>query len=141
MFIADIFKFVGAKVASAIIGVAVVGAGVWCWQNPETLKAFGAVVKFTLLWLFVAAALPWTSYVFMRPLLSYQASRQSASSAALASLAVISGFWLIDVCLAFYLAGGWFVGTLTWIVVLLGFIAAAAYNYVICESLARHADR
>jgi hypothetical protein len=141
VFIADIFKFVGAKVASAIIGLAAVGAGYWCWQNPEALKAFGAVVKFTLLWLLIAAALPWTSYVFMRPLLSFQASRQSASAAALASLAVIAGFWLIDVCLAFYFAGGLFVGTLTWVVVILGFIAAAAYNYVICESLARHVER
>lgn len=138
MILAEIGKFVGAKVATAIIFLAVVAGGIWCYQNPEAVKAFGAVVKHTLLWLLVVAALPWTSYLFMRPLMARQAKMQSAYAASLTSLAVIGAYWLAGVFFAFWLADWSISGGFTWFVLILGFIAAAAYNFVICESLARH---
>ncbi|MFH1417972.1 MAG: hypothetical protein ABII12_06775 [Planctomycetota bacterium] len=140
MILVEAGKFIGKKTAAALIAVAVVLGGVWCWQNPEEVKAFGHVVKVSLIWLAIAAALPWSSYLFMRPLLAFQADRLSTNAAAGMSLAVIAGYWLIDIILAFYLADEPITGTFTWIVVLIGFLAAAAYNFVICESLARHAD-
>lgn len=140
MILAEIGKFVGAKVAAAVIFLAVVAGGVWCYQNPEAVKAFGHVVKLTLLWIVVAAALPWSSYVFMRPLLRFQADQLSASGAAAVSIAVIAAYWLIDIALAFCLGDFGDAGTFTWIVLLLGFLAAGTYNFVICESLARHVD-
>ncbi len=140
MILVEAGKFIGKKTAAALIGVAVVLGGVWCWQHPEEVKAFGHVFKVTLIWLGIVAALPWSSYLFMRPLLEFQASRLSTSAAAGMSFCVIAGFWLIDIILAFYLADEPITGTFTWIVVLIGFLAAAAYNFVICESLARHAD-
>lgn len=138
MILADIGKFVGAKVAAAVIFLGVAAGGYWCYRNPETVKAFGTVVKLTLVWLVVVAALPWSSFLFMRPLLAYQSKMQSASAAAAVSIAVIAAFWIFDILLAGYLSGWSFSGALTWLVVLLGFLAAAAYNFVICESLARH---
>ncbi|RIK68016.1 MAG: hypothetical protein DCC65_04075 [Planctomycetota bacterium] len=135
---AEIGKFVGAKVATAVIFLAVAAGGIWCYQNPESVKAFGVVVKHTLIWLVVAAALPWSSYLFMRPLMARQAKMQSAYGAAMVSLGVIAAFWLVDVLLALWLADWSIAGGFTWFVVILGFIAAAAYNFVICESLARH---
>lgn len=140
MILAEIGKFVGAKVATAIIFLAVVAGGIWCYQNPESVKAFGAVVKHTLVWLLVVAALPWSSYLFMRPLLARQAKMQSAYGASLVSLALIGAYWLVDVFLALWLANWSITGGFEWLIVILGFVAAAAYNFVICESLARHSS-
>jgi hypothetical protein len=138
--LADIGKFVGAKVATAAIFLAVAGGGYWCYMHPEQLRTFGHVVKATIVWIAVAAVLPWSSFFFMRPLLSLQASMQSTQGAAALSVAMIGGFCLVDVVFALYLAGGGVSGALSWAVLLLGFLAAGAYNFVICESLARHVD-
>ena len=136
--LADIGKFVGAKVATAIIFIAVAEGGYWCYQNPESVKAFGNVVKYTLIWIVVAAALPWSSYVFMRPLLDFQSRLTSASGAAFVSLGLLATYCLVDVLLAMWLAGWSVSGGLSWFVLIIGFAAAGAYNFVICESLARH---
>jgi len=138
--LADIGKFVGAKVATAAIFIAVAAGGFWCYQNPESVKAFGSVVKYTLIWLVVAAALPWSSYLFMRPLLALQAKQTTASGAAIVSLGLLGTYCLLDIVLALWLAGGGVSGSLAWFVLIVGFAAAAAYNFVICESLARHVE-
>ncbi len=140
MILAEIGKFLGAKVATAIIFLAVLAGGIWCYQNPETVKAFGHALKMALLWIVVAAALPWSSYLFIRPLLRFQAGQASAGAASAVSVAVIAAFWVVDVMLAFYLADWGVSGTMTWIVLLLGLVAAGANNFVICESLARYVD-
>lgn len=140
MILADMAKFVGAKVATALIFIAVAAGGYWCYQNPETVKSMAQVVKLTIVWIVVAAALPWSSYLFMRPLLARQSSMQSAGGAAATSVAVIGVYSLADILLALWMASWSISGGFTWIVVLLGFAAAAAYNFVICESLARHLD-
>ena len=133
-------KFVGAKVAAAIIFRAVVAGGVWCYQHPATVTAFGHGLKLTLLWVIIVAALPWSSFFFMRPLLRFQSEQLSTQGAAALSIAVIAAFWAIDLVLAFYLGDFGGSGTFTWIVLLLGFLAAGAYNFVICESLARYVE-
>jgi len=133
-------KFVGSKVASAVIFLAVAAGGIWAWRHPEQIKAFGRVVQLTLVWLAVTAAAPWSSYLFMRPLLNWQSSMQTGQSAAVLSVLLIGVYWIIDIVLALWLAGWRIEGGFTWMVVLLGFAAAGAYNYVICESLARHVD-
>jgi hypothetical protein len=133
-------KFVGAKAATALIFIAVAAGGYWCYQNPETVKSMANVVKLTIVWIVVAAALPWSSYLFMRPLLAKQSAMQSASGAAATSLAVIGVYTLADILLAFWMAAWRVNGGFTWLVLILGFAAAAAYNFVICESLARHVD-
>ena len=141
MILAEIGRFVGAKVAAAAITVAVVAAGIWCWQHPETVRAFGHAIKVTLLWTGIAAALPWTSFLFMDPLLKFQSERLSTNAAGAVGLMVIAAYWLIDIVLAFWLADWSLSGAMSWFVVLVGLLAAAVYNFVICESLARYADR
>lgn len=140
MILTEIGKFIGAKVAGALITLAVIAAGIWVWRNPETVKALGNVILLTFIWLMVTAALPWSCYLFMRPMLRWQSEMQGAGAAALVGVGAIVAFWVIDILLAFWLAGWSISGGFTWFVVLLGFIAAGAYNYVICESLARHLD-
>jgi hypothetical protein len=133
-------KFLGAKVATAIIFLAVAAGGLWCYRNPETVKSMAQVVKLTVVWTAIAGALPWSSYLFMRPLLAKQASMQSAGNAAATSIAVIALFTLADILLALWMASWSVTGGFTWLVLILGFAAAAAYNFVICESLARQVD-
>ena len=140
MILTEIGKFVGSKVAAAIIFIAVAVGGVWCWQHPDQVKAFGHGVKLTLAWIVVAAALPWSSFLFMRPLLGVQSRMQSASGAAALSVLLIGAYCAVDILLALWMANWSISGGFTWIVVLLGFLAAGAYNFVICESLARHVD-
>jgi len=140
VFLSDAAQFVGKKAAAAVIGVAVIAGGIWCWQHPEEVRAFGHVVKVTLIWIVAAAALPWSSFFFVRPLLRFQSDVLSESGAAAMGVALIAAYWLVDVLLALWLADWGFDGALTWGVVLVGFAAAAVYNFVICESLARAAD-
>lgn len=140
MILGDIGKFLGQKAVGAVITVAVIAAGVWCWQHPDAVRAFGHVVKMTLIWLAVVAALPWSSYLYMRPLLRVQSDRLSAGAAKGLSIAVIAGYCLADVLLGLWLADWTISGALSWFVVLTGFAAAAVYNFVICESLARNVE-
>src|SRR5258706_10385581 len=131
MFLADMGKFVGGKVAGTLIVAATLGGGYWCYQHPEVLKAGWTLVKLTLVWIVVAAALPWSSYLFMQPLLAKQSQIQSARAAGTVGIAIIAGFTLADILLALHLAEGAIHGSFTWLVVILGFAAAAAYNFVI----------
>jgi hypothetical protein len=137
MILADIGKFVGAKVATAIIFLAVTAGGYWLYKHPEVIRETGHLIKLLLIWVVVTAALPWSSFIFMRPLLDLQARMTNASAASVLSIGLIGAYTLVDILLAFKLAQGGIQGGFTWLVVFLGFAAAAAYNFVICESLAR----
>ncbi|MFQ5430055.1 MAG: hypothetical protein ACE5E1_07065 [Phycisphaerae bacterium] len=140
MIFAEIGKVVGAKVAGGIITCAAVAGGIWCYFNWDRVEAFGHVVKLLLLWLAIAAALPWASYLFMRPLIHFQNNLQSARSAAAVSVGLIGAFCLLDILIALRLGDWHDAGGFTWFVAILGFAAAGAYNFVICESLARYVD-
>ncbi len=141
MVLAEAGKFVGAKIASAIIFVGVAAGGIWCAYNWDKVEAFGHVVKLVLFWLVIAAALPWSSYLFMRPVLAFQGNLQSEKAAAAVSVGLIGAFLMIDVFLAWWMNAFSQAGGFTWFVLFLGFAAAGAYNFIICESLARHVDR
>lgn len=138
---AEIGKFVGAKVAGTLITIAMLAGGWWCYQNWDTVKAFGEVVKLILFWIVLAAALPWSSFFFMKPLLGFQGNLNSERAAAAVSIGVIGVYCIIDIILAFWLGDWGDKSGFSWFVLLLGIVAAGAYNFVICESLARQADR
>jgi hypothetical protein len=138
--LAEIGKFVGGRVVTAVIVLATGAAGYWCWQHPETVAGFGRMAQSTLLWLLLAAALPWCSFLFMRPFMEAQTRMTSPRAATLCGLAPIAAFSLLDVLAALWLGAGTARGLAAWCVLLLGFLAAAAYNFVICESLARRIE-
>ena len=141
MILSKVTELVGAKIAGAVITLAVVAGAYWCYQHPEEVRAFGRVVKYTLFWLVLTAALPWSSYLFMRPMMDLQARMTSPQAASMLSIGLIAAYTGVNILHALWLASWNIQGGLTWLVVILGFAAAAAYNYVICESLARHVDR
>ncbi len=141
MVLAEAGKFVGAKIASAIIFIGVAAGGIWCWQNWGDVKDFGSALLDVLIWLVIVAALPWSSYLFMRPLLAFQGNLQSEKAAAGVSIGLIAVYLLADAIAAFSMGDFSGSGAFTWFVLFLGFAAAGAYNFIICESLARHLDR
>lgn len=140
MWLAEAGKFVGAKVAGAAITLAVGAGGIWCYYHWDTVQGWGHVAKLVLAWVFVVAVLPWTSFFYIKQLLEYQNLLTSAKLANVVSVGLIGAFCVLDILIALWLADWSITGGFTWFVVLLGFLAAGAYNFVICESLARHAD-
>ncbi len=87
-----------------------------------------SVVRGALIWIGCVAVLPWA--LFLVPLRAMRAESN------LVSALVLVGFLAVDVLLALYLAGwrvtqGW-----QWAALLLGFLCAAVYNFMVCEFLA-----
>jgi hypothetical protein len=126
-------KYVGGKVVTILCLLGAGLAGLWFWRHPEDLRTLWTVIRLALTWIAFAAALPWATFPLMPRLV-----RMESNAAGAILLAVLA---VLDVLAALWLAGWHVGGALAWTVVLVGWITASAYNYVICESLARYVDR
>lgn len=128
-----IAKYVGGKVLTAVLVVTVAMVVVWYWRmDPAARAAMWHSVRMVLLWVGLAAALPWATF-FVPPLV-VKAESNLVSGLALAA------YVAVDAVLAFWLAGWDIEGTLSWAVVLLGLLSAGVYNFVVCEFLAERAE-
>jgi hypothetical protein len=126
-------KYVGGKVITAIIVVTSAVILIWIWQmSPEQRGAIVDTIKHSAIWVGFAAALPW-AFFFVPPMAVKAESN-------LVSALVLVGYMLLDMLMAFYLAGWSPGGTLTWAVMILGFLCAAVYNFVVTDFLADRAD-
>lgn len=125
-------KYVGTKVVTTLCAIAAVGAGIWFWRHPEDLHTLWTMVRLTLAWIGLAAVLPWTSYLMVPWVLRRESNA--------ASMGLLAGYLVLDVGAGLWLCGWHVSGALSWVVLILGFIAAGAYNFVVCESLARQAE-
>jgi hypothetical protein len=132
MMFAGVAKYLGAKVVTAIVFLAVGMAGYWFYNHPEQIQSLWHVIRGALLWLGFVAVLPWA--LFFLP--SWVVRQESN----LASAGLLAGYLALDMILAFYLADWGFEGTLTWGVVLLGFLVATVYNFLICDHLAEQSE-
>ena len=132
MILESVGKYVGGKVVTAICVVASGAALFWFWRHPETAQALWQVVKYSIAWIGFAAALPWISYAALPLVLRTESNA--------ASIGLLAALWLMDIMMALWLCGWHVDSALSWAVLLLGFIAAGAYNFVVCESLARQLD-
>lgn len=126
-------KYVGAKVVTALCALGAVLAGIWFWRHPEDLRALWTTVRLSMAWIAFALVLPWTCFPMLGWLLKLESN--------LAGALLLGGYLLLDVLAALWLAGWHVSGSLAWLVLIVGWLAAAAYNYIICESLARYAER
>ena len=129
-----IAKNVGGKVVTAVLVVTSAMVLLWYWNlSPSEKQLIWDSIRHACVWVAVAAALPWG--LFFVPSLAVRTESNMASAL------VLIGYLLLDVLMAFYLAG-WHVegGALTWAVLILGFLCAGVYNYVVAESLARKAE-
>jgi len=126
-------QFVGGKVVTAILVVAAGAAGIWFWKHPEDLQTLWKTLKFVIAWLGFVLVLPWGTFFVT----SWVVSKDSNAAAAL----MLGGYALLDVIVAFCLMGsvrGH--GMLTWVVLFLGFLSAAVYNFKACEYLAERVE-
>jgi hypothetical protein len=127
-------QYIGGKVITAILIVAGGGALIYFWRNPEALQTIWQTLKYVVAWMAFVAVLPWAGF-FITPWVMRQESN-------LAAALMLVGYVLIDAIVAFCLIGrvrG--LNTFTWILLILGFLAAAVYNLKVCEyQAARHEE-
>ena len=122
---AAVGQYVGGKVLTAILIVASAGSIFWFYKHPEQLESIWSVIKLVLVWLGLVLVLPWASFFVT----GWAVRKDSNLAAALLLLGLTS----IDVLFAFFLAEWSVEGALTWMVLLLGFLCAAVYNFLACE--------
>ncbi len=119
-------QYVGAKVLTAILVVSGAGAVIWFWKHPEALETIWVTVKYVLVWIGIVLMVPWVSFFVT----TWVVSKESNVGAAL----LLVGLSLVDAIVAIVLIGGLSGhNALTWMVLVLGFLSAAAYNFKVCE--------
>jgi hypothetical protein len=135
---ADVGKMVGGRVLNAVLTVvsvlAIAGGGLWFWKHPEQLSAIGVVVRKLLLWLGVVLVLPWATFFVT----AWAVKRDSNAAGAM----LLIGLTAADVTAALALVNWHVQGTLAWLVLILGFLSAGVYNFVVCDfQAARFGER
>lgn len=113
---------------TAILVVSSGASLIWFWRHPESLQAIWATMKGVLAWLGFVIVLPWSLCFATAKVVKLESNGAGA--------ALLSGIVVLDVIVAFWLGGWGFSGVLTWVVVLLGFLSAAVYNFLVCDFLA-----
>jgi len=126
-------QYVGGRVLTAVLVVASAAGIIWFWKHPEQLQSLWQVIKYVLAWLGFAIVLPWALF-FVSP---WVAKKESNLAAGL----MLGGYLVLDVIAALWLAGVGGHGTLTWIVLLLGFLSAGVYNFLVCDFQAEKIDQ
>jgi len=122
----SIGQYVGGKVITAILVVGSAGAVIWFWRHPEQLQMIWAVIQYVLAWIGFVIILPWAMFFVT----TWVVAKDSNVAAAL----MLAGYAILDIVVALYLAGGIRGHNgLTWVVLIVGFLAAAVYNLKVCE--------
>ncbi len=128
-----IARFVGGKLLTAVLTVAVGLIVIWYWRlDPAARATIWTTAQRVLTWIGLVAILPWALF-FVPPLVLKAESN-------LVSGLVLLGYLSVDVLLALWLAGWDVAGSLAWAVMILGFLTAAVYNFLVCEYIATRAD-
>lgn len=126
-------QYVGGKVITAVLTAGVIGAGIWFWRHPEHLQTIWTTIKYVLAWMGFVLVLPWATFFIT----AWVVKKESNAAAWL----MLGGYLLADMAVAF-----WMVGTVTglsslsWVVLILGFLSAAVYNFKACEYQAERAE-
>jgi hypothetical protein len=119
-------QYVGAKVITAVLFVSSALTVIWFWRNPEQLQAIWQVVKYAMVWLGVVLVVPWAGFFVTRWVVSLESNAATGL--------MLLGYVVADAVVAFVLIGRVVgLGGLTWMVLLLGFLSAGVYNYLVCE--------
>ena len=119
-------QYVGGKVVTAVLVVSGAGAVIWFWRHPEDLATIWLTLKYVVAWLGFVLVLPWAGFLVTR----WVVSKESNLAAGL----LLLGYLFADALVAFWLMGGvQGHNALAWVVVFLGFLTAAVYNFKVCE--------
>jgi len=131
--IQSIARYVGAKVLTALLVVASAVVVIWYWRlAPEARAQMWEVVRGGMIWVGFVFVLPWALF-FVPP-------RVVRAESNVVSALMLLGYLALDIGFALYLTAGsmgnaWQTGLM-----LLGFLCAATYNFVVCEYLADRSD-
>ena len=126
-------QYIGGKVVTAILVVSGAGALIWFWNHPEDLQAIWLTLKYVVAWMAFVVVLPWATF-FVTP---WVMTKESNLAAALMLVAYV----LVDAVVAFCLIGGVTgLNTFIWVLLILGFLAAAVYNLKVCEFQAARSE-
>jgi len=107
---------------------------IWYYRMPiEQRDAVWNMIRGVLIWLGFVAILPWATFWIV--------IRTARANSNTISAVMLVGYWLIDIVFALYLTGGSF-GHSSWqtAILILGFLCAALYNFLICEFIADRTD-
>lgn len=131
--LASFGKYIGGKVATAILSLTVILIIIWYWRmTPAEREAVWATARSALVWIGLAAVLPWALFFVPPKVVKTESNAASA--------AMLVAYLLIDAGAALWLAGWGFGGALAWAVVVLGLACAGVYNFVVCEYLAERTE-
>lgn len=122
---ATLAKYVGGKVLTVLVLFGCVCAGYWFYTHPEHLQAVGRVVGYSLAWIGLVVVLPWAGFLLT--------TRVVAMDSNVASALLLLGYAVADIVAALMLAGVRGHNWLAWIVLLIGFLSAGVYNFLVCE--------
>ena len=124
-------QYVGGKVITALLVVSGGCTVIYFYKHPDDLATIWTTLKYALAWLGFVAILPWATFFVTRWVVSTDSN--------LAAGIMLVGYSIADALVAFWLMGGVRGhAALTWVVVLLGFLTAAVYNFKVCECQAEH---
>lgn len=129
---ASLGKYVGGKTLTAVLIVASGASLIWFWNHPETLQAIWASLKGVLAWLGFAVVLPWATFFVPAKVVRLESNAAAGT--------MLAGYVVADMIVAFWLADWGISGTLTWVVVMLGFLTAGVYNFLVCDYLAERLE-
>ena len=126
-------KYVGGKVLGAILTVAGILVIIWYLRlAPGSKDAMWSMIRGGLLWLGLAAALPWALFFVPAKVVRLESNAASAL--------MLVGYLLADLAFAVYLIGSVPGGGWSRAIVVLGLLCAAVYNLIVCEFLAERAE-
>ncbi len=129
----SIGQYVGGKVLTAILIVAAAGGIIWFWRHPEQLATIWKTIKYVLAWTGFVIVLPWALF-FVSPWVMKKDSNLAAGL-------MLGAYLALDILVALLLAGGVRGhGTLAWTVLVLGFLSAGVYNFLVCDFQADRID-
>jgi len=131
--IEGVAKYVGGKVLAAVLVVASAIMIIWYFRLPvEARAALWTTVRNVLIWIGLVAALPWAT--FFVPVMAVRAESN------LVSAMTLIGYLAVDIVLAMFLCGGHWDGGWRMGAMVLGFLCAAVYNFVVCDFIAGRAE-
>lgn len=124
------------RLSERIIGwialAGIVAAGIAIWQmDAQTRWAIWQTIWKTIVWLVVAAALPWSGRLFIGRLLELSTNW--------AGVGLIAGFTLVNAVFGMILLGGFPSGGWGWLAALAALSVVGTYNFLVAEYLAEQA--
>jgi len=131
--IQGVAKYVGAKALGAVLVVSSALVVIWYWRLPiESREALWGTARGALIWIGLVAVLPWATF--------FVPTRVVRAESNLISALALLGYLAVDVAIALYLTGGHTGNAWQQGILILGFLCAAVYNFVVCDFLAEHAE-